>query len=338
MFCTNCGAELLPNANFCTKCGAKTENSTTPMKSCSSIQSFHNFRPHPDVFPLLWFADGQYRNIDVKQEALQESYSTDCFNVKIYGAPEPSALYSNMEIRKPIGEVPRPPYYPTYKDLTPEQKYKYLEFLADPYGEHDISYVFIFYYGLERQLISGHFDSAFDVILKLRDKYSNKSFQQYSANALALTSVLLNKQDKFVDFIASLDKDYELSMSANLYILLKYTMKEPLTAIELMRFSSDFGFTNKRYIKNNSELFEKCLHEVMLESQGFDGLEIPKSRLSSFDTPVFANVSLIKTTINAPNFFSSKELIGKGYMLLNMAHSKCKEVLAEQRKTKSTKS
>jgi hypothetical protein len=109
---------------------------------------------------------------------------------------EPSLIYTKEAIIPPQDEslVPGPYYFQKYKDLSPEQRWICLWFLANPYNTPvDIGYVFILYYGLEQHLLQGNFDTAFNVILKLRDVHSNKVFQKYSSNALILSSLLKNK-------------------------------------------------------------------------------------------------------------------------------------------------
>jgi hypothetical protein len=223
-------------------------------------------------------------------------------------------------------------YYPSYRELTPEQRYKYLEFLATPYDQHDIGYVFIFYYGLERHLLSGDFDRAFDITLKLRDVHENASFQKYSANALALSSIVNKRPDRFVEFLQSTDKAHEMVMQPNLYVLIKYIIKQPLYAADLMRLSSSFEFTNRRYIKAYPELFEACLKEVMAETTGEQCLRIPAVKPSRTEMPIFANVALIRTTICVPDFFGNNKFFAAGLNLLQKAHEKCKAELAKQRK------
>lgn len=287
---------------------------------------------HPDVLPLLWFADGAMCNIDVKKEALISSYTNEFCTVKTYGTEEPSALYAKLPIKKPSREIGRPPYYPSYEELTPEQRYKYLEFLATPYEAHDMGYVFIFYYGLERHLLCGDFDRAFDVILKLRDVHENASFQKYSANALAISSIVNNRPDRFEDFLQSTDKAHEMIMHPNLYVLIKSLINQPLLASDLMRLSSSFGFTNRRYIKSNPELFEACLKETMSDINGEQYLRMPSIKPSRTEMPIFANVSLTRTTISLPDFFGDSRFFGAGLNVLQQAHEKCKLELARQRK------
>ena len=59
-------------------------------------------------------------------------------------------------------------YYPSYKNLKAENRYVYLNWLRDVTAPIPIGYVFIFYYGLERHLLFGKFEQAFDMIVKLR--------------------------------------------------------------------------------------------------------------------------------------------------------------------------
>jgi len=84
-------------------------------------------------------------------------------------------------LKLPIKEPTRPDsveplgYYPSYAALRPEQRWVYLNWLRNVTEEVNIGYVFIYYYGLERQLLTGKFDRAFDEILKLREYHQNKS-------------------------------------------------------------------------------------------------------------------------------------------------------------------
>ena len=93
---------------------------------------------------------------------------------------EPSLIYTKQPVVVPndVSIVERPPFFPTYSGLTPEQKGVYIKLLQNPYDNSvDIGFVFILYYGLERHLLVGDYERAYKVILKLRDVHSNASFQ-----------------------------------------------------------------------------------------------------------------------------------------------------------------
>jgi hypothetical protein len=125
-----------------------------------------NDRIHDDVKSLLWFGDGKYKNITREQMSSDgEYYEIGGYRIKIRyhgGADiEPSLILMNLPIKQPVDEmlIPRPPYYPQYVGLTPEQRWIYLKLLINPYNDKiDIGYVFILYYGLERHLLHGDFD------------------------------------------------------------------------------------------------------------------------------------------------------------------------------------
>ncbi len=297
---------------------------------------------HPDIKDLLWVADGMRKNYtNSKKEEVYE------FNgVRIVfssmNQDEPSLIYTKLPLAnvQNISAVERPPYYPTYAQLTPQQKYVYWQLLANPYNPNiDIGFVFILYYGLERHLLNGNYEKAFEVILKLRDVHSNKSFQSYSANALILTCLCKQRADLAYKFMNSLDKDFELHFSDNLFILCKFSLDIPLTAKDIMRLAKSFEFSNMNYIKNNPELFVEILANNMTEKYYRDTLligdfitvsENKKARKQS--VPIFANVSIIDKMIDVPLLIESFKFKKAMYDLLETTHEHVKSKVAELRK------
>ena len=91
---------------------------------------------HDDLRDLIWIADGKYKNYKQTQED-NNSIDLNGFRLTIsfMNQEEPSLIYTNQKISLPrkIEDVERPPYYPTYSGLTPEQKWVYLNLLANPY-------------------------------------------------------------------------------------------------------------------------------------------------------------------------------------------------------------
>jgi hypothetical protein len=255
---------------------------------------------------------------------------------------EPSLIYTKKAIIQPQDglNVPVPYYSPRYKDLSPEQRWMYLQFLADPYNANfDIGYVFILYYGLERHLLHGDFDGAFKVIIKLRDIRSNKSFQKYSGNAVILSSLLKGKGEYAVEFVKSLDTDYKFWFSDNLLLLCYYSFNIPLLPKHLMRMAKIFGFTKTNYIKKSPDVFEKCLLNTIKEMIGSENINIKKyipdselANLSYEDTPVYVNSSIIGNTIPVPMLTSNSKLKTEMNILLESAHEATKAKLSEMRK------
>lgn len=298
---------------------------------------------HDDLNGLIWVADGKFKNYNSKPDV--ENYYT-FGNVRMSWTfswtEEPSLIYSNLSVQKPKNdtEVPRPSYWPTYKELSPEQKWVYLKLLSNPYTNNiDIGFVFILYYGLERHLLAGDFDNAFDTILKLRDVHTNKSFQSYSANALILTAMMHQRGEKIIEFISSLDKDYELHFSDNLFLICYYSFKIPIEPKDIMRMAKTFEFTNNNYIKKYPELFEESLLAILLLRFQKANILLSElvttselSELNYDDTSIFANMSIINETIKIPRLCDNLKLKTEINQILNEAHEMTKNKIQLLRK------
>ena len=128
-----------------------------------------DFTIPPSIFKLIWFCDGPLKNYSpttvVKKDTV--NFVTIIYE---YISNEPSAISVNEIIKQPYNtQTERPPYFPCYKELTSEQKWQYLKTLENIYNpDNDIGYVFLFYYGLERHLLEGDLENAFNTILKLK--------------------------------------------------------------------------------------------------------------------------------------------------------------------------
>ena len=280
-----------------------------------------------------------------------ESYTIGGYRIRIryHGGLdiEPSVIMMNMPIKQPIDYmlIPRPPYYPQYVGLTPEQRWIYLKLLTNPYNDKiDIGYVFILYYGLERHLLHGDFNSAFNVILKLRDVHKNKSFQSYSGNALILSALWKGKGEYIPLFIKSLDNEYEYNFSENLLLMSYYSFNVPFSAKDIMRMAKIFLFKNLNYIKNNPDVFEQCLKEIIKEKAGFDYVDLKNyftddviSKLKRTEGSIYANTSLIDQVISIPVLITNMKFKAEMYMYLRLAHDKTKQVIADMRKGSKTK-
>lgn len=305
------------------------------------------FTLHEDLQGLVWIADGKFKNYDLNAAKTKSGKSFEIngirFSISMMGQKEPSLIFTKERISAPKEGlvVERPPYFPTYFDLTPEQKWTYIKLLANPYDTSiDIGYVFILYYGLERHLLEGDFEKAFRVILKLRDVHTNKSFQSYSANALVLTSMLYKRADLALEFIESLNKDHELAFSDNLFVVCYFSFDLPLKARDLMRMAKTFEFTNNNYIRNQPNIFEECLCSVMEAKIGSLELDIKRyvtktelRKIRVQEVNIFANTSIRDKVFPVPllaDVFQLKKIVNQ---LLELAHEKTKETLAIMRKS-----
>jgi len=299
---------------------------------------------HNDLRNLLWIGDGKYKNYTQTNDD-KNSIEINDFRITIsfQNQEEPSLIYTNQKISQPrkIDEVERPPYYPTYSALTPEQKWVYLNLLANPYNSSiNIGFVFILYYGLERHLLLGNFEKAIDVIIKLRDVHTNKSFQSYSANAIVLSCMLHQRGDLVLKFIESLDKEHELSFSDNLFLICYSSFDLPLFPKDIMRMAKTFEFNNTNYIKKYPDFFLGCLKKAIQEKLGTESIDLKKylttseiKKIKKQDVRIFANMSIIDQSISIPLLSENFKIKREMYNFLEIAHESVKNKLAEMRKS-----
>ena len=329
--------KFFKNKNLLNKTQTSLEKAVSVTnKSIQSNQYILNV--HPDIRNYLWIGNGNYQNYVPNQTFINVDNIT--FTVSFSTDEEPSLIYLDLPISTITENVERPPYYPTYKTLTPEQRGIYWKLLANPYDNTiDIGYVFILYYGLERYLLTENYEQAIDIILKLRDVHNNKSFQSYSANAVILTCLSKQRADIVLKFLNSLNKDYEFDFSPDLYLFCKYSLNIPLTSEEIIRMAKSFEFTKTNYIKNYPDLFLKNLSFNISDKFKSDNIPWDKiitktefNKLRKEEVMIFANTSIIDKTIRVPSLLSSFKLKKNINDLLNQTHEDVKKELAELRK------
>jgi len=312
-----------------------------PAERNTNLQNYL-LKVHPDIRELLWIADGPGKNYTPSENQNVYEYEGFRVTVSIGTVTEPSLISSRQPITmvNDVSSVERPPYFPTYEQITPEQKGVYWKLLENPYDPSiDIGFVFILYYGLERHLLEGSFERAFDVILKLRDVHRNGSFQDYSAHALILTSLFRQRADLAVKFFSSLDKEYEFNFSDDLYLLCKFGLGIPLTYKDMARMAKTFEFTNTNYIKKYPQIFEGNLRNELIEKYGSDAIDMKRfvsstewRRLKKQTVPVFANMSIQNRTVDMPVISDSFKLKNTVYDILKATHETTKKQLAQMRK------
>ena len=328
----------IKNRKTAIKSPAKIEKQKNPAESNSrtivSQTDFSNggeFHLHSDLEGLLWFADGEYQNIDLKENRQTIRRNGMTFYFYDYMKEEPSLIFTKMPIVIPddIRDIPRPQYFPRYSELIPEQKGVYAELLKNPYNtDIDIGYVFILYYGLERHLLYGNWQKAVDVIKKLRKVHKNDSFQAYSAYALIYTAFYRNIPELAEELIKNLD-----SLAPYSRLFFSFLFDIPFSAKSIINMCTTFGFKNKNYIKKFPELFEKTLAEKIREKTGKDYVKIAEhismsevEELEQHKIPAFANLSLRLTTITIPYLYENEKLRLFFYNLLADTHETVKAI------------
>jgi len=205
---------------------------------------------------------------------------------------DPSTIYSMLPIVDPksVEYVPKLSYFPSYSEMHPEQRGLYLRWLYDVRREIDIGYVFVYYYGLERHLVIGDFDAAFDEIQLLRKHHTNGSFQSYSASALVYSCLLRKRPDKLLQLYES---GFDYFDNANLLILHHSGLDIPPDM--MFQLACILSGVNRRYVKLKPDLYKQKISEVLTEKFGEPSYPLT-SRFSLDDVegipyPIFANIS-----------------------------------------------
>lgn len=183
----------------------------------------------------------------------------------------------------------------------------------------------------------GDAESAFNMILKLRQTHKNRSFMSYSSNALVAACMFHRRVDWFERFMQSVADVDEITVDA-IYVLAKHSLGMGLTARELMQIAGKVGFTNYRYIKGESVLFEQELRKVLLER--FSAEEMPLSNFVLRKSPVvqqviLANYSIDKQqrVVNVPSIIENQLFSHTTLELLETAHERVKVLVREYRRS-----
>ncbi len=243
---------------------------------------------------------------------------------------EPSLIWTKLPI-KPNNDLYKDPmYYPSYSKFYPETRYQYLNWLRDVTQETNLSYVFLYFYGLERHLLVGDYDKAVDEIIRLLQYHSKASFRSYAIRSLIIASIARKRVDiiKRAPFILEEEIDEALALR-----ILEGTT---LSADDMINIASVVGFTNKRYIKLHPDLFRSKLQELINDFEAQYGKIMTVFNLKDFKyrpTNAFANLSLPDTVRNVkvPQILENTKFKNGVKEMLTTAHQKVKEELIMQR-------
>ena len=249
---------------------------------------------------------------------------------------EPSVIYKDLPVSKPPNDeiVERPQYYPSFIALDPYQRWKYLNWLNNISDTIDIGYVFLYYYGLERNLLLGDFETSYQEILFLRKFHNNsKSFESYSYNALLFGSVYRNRFDiaKFV-----MENESRNGID-NIDLLFKYRFSQAITIEDLMTLAKKVKGVNLNYIKKIPEKYQAAMSLVLSDKFGssdypihslYEIQDIPRRQILTF-----ANLSFPSSLRepHLPNFLEFQPFLIELSEIFSKAHTLVKEDLIRER-------
>ena len=272
-----------------------------------------SYNINPKILPLLYFTDGRLKNIDSE-------------------VGEPSAISINFPVAE--GQFQKLNYYPSYSELTPEQRDGFLSWLStDLSNVPDIGFAFLLLYCLERHILHDEYlEESLKIISKLQSQINNGSFDYYSSTSIGYIFFIHKRLDllKYVD----LNK-----CDIKLQILLSHK----LSADKLISLATEVDFRNRYYIKEYPELFKKALIESLKREFGseyfeYELLNIQKLKKEPY---MFSNYSLRKGNnrpdLLMPDPLSDKKLCHEIYVKLQRAHDQVKGFLEIKRAVESKK-
>lgn len=310
-----------------------------------------NFNISTEIFDLLFFADGIYKNcecvnkvpdfisfnVDIEKKQFlffKPSFSFKCS--KSSSVPfEPSAIFTVESIlkRRDFKDFEAPGYFPTYLELTPIQRYAYLKYLENPFAaDANMSYVYLFYYGLERNLFTDKYEKAIEIIQKLMTIFNSKGFISHSITSLLYIALIRNDQQRIMEYLNS--NYFEYIKSSLLYYCF-FTYKIPIPITYIIKNTSLYNFYNKLYIKKCPNYFTQTFSELFYSKYGkkeiFINDFVSSKEFSKYDfisNSLFTNNYLPKFTDHIPYDYEYKSFNSIIRTLLEETHLEVKKNMA----------
>jgi hypothetical protein len=243
---------------------------------------------------------------------------------KIRPYSEPSLIWRKLPVQENDELEMNPMYFPSYSGLSPTCRYQYLNWLKDITKPTNLSYVFLYYYGLERNLLVGKYKEAVKEIFRLLQWHDKGTFRSYAQTALLIAGIHKKDTELFKNSNLILDGH------TNEGLIGKKLINQNITPKDIIKLSNNVGFTNKRYIKLYPDMFELELGRLQREHEYDNGplLEmIDLSKLKYEVSSVFANVSIpVKVRqIKIPQLLSDENFKNQLKTLLEKTHISIKE-------------
>lgn len=304
------------------------------IKRNSSV-SFETELPNKDLLYISYDKEIPRVNRGIRITIRLDSNGNVFMDDKAEQVPDPSTIYIHLPISDE-NEVPGLPYWPHYIELTSGQRYNYLQWLRNVEQPIDMGYVFLYYYGLERQLLIGDFDKAFDEIVKLRNAHNNKSFHKYSENALVHAAIMRDK----IDALIELHERTEISGYSNAMFLLAFNAGLDLGEEQLILIFHKAFTISRKPVKENKSLFTECLSSTLNRRYGKPSFTIKDYDISKTKTVTearFANYSFPEEIqyVDITDFYQCKPLIQELQSVFDETYTLYKSKKAELKSDKT---
>jgi len=289
--------------------------------------AYSSFIPEP-TRSFLFITDADVSNIEVAGSmriviSIGSDGVTTNFDHHTNLNAEPSMIWTKLKVAKNNKLEESPMYYPAYSTLSPEQRYQYLMWLQDVTQPTNLSYVFLYYYGLERHLLLGDFYKSADEIIRLLNFHDKGSFRSYAETAL-MTAMIYRKKFDFLH-----EKDFVFQNISNEWLMIRKKLQASLTTEQLMSISSRVGFRNRNYIKKVPTEFAKVLESLVLKYELENDLIlncIEDSDLEFYESNCFGNLSIPNEvrSVKVPDILRNEKFKAIVCSLLQDAHDTIK--------------
>lgn len=312
----------------------KDSESLIPIKSSNSLSK--SLRIPEPTRSLVWITDEDPSlaespmSINVTISLTEDGGVESSIKEKGFYS-EPSLIWTRLPVKENNDLETEAMYYPRYAAFDPEHRYQYLNWLRDITQPTNLSYVFLYFYGLERHMLIGDYDNAVDEIIRLMKNHKKGSFISYATTSLIVASIARNRMDivKRAPFLLEEEVDEALA--------LRIMLGTPLTGEDVIQMAYRVGFKNHRYIKLYPEQFEKILNEKIAEFEKQFGPILKMFDIDSFKREprnVFANMSIPDEyrVVKVPQIVSNQKFKSAMFNLLQATHDSIKEDLREKRK------
>ncbi len=302
-----------------------------PLAQKSVIPSLHI--PEP-TRSLLWVTDEDTSKIEqagsINVVVSITDYGVDVNQKENGYFAEPSLIWTKLPVSPNDELAQEAMYWPSYSRFYPKIRYQYLNWLRDITQPTNLSYVFLYFYGLERHLLIGDYDAAVNEILRLVKHHDKKSFQRYAASSLTVASIARNRLDIIDRAPFLLDEEIDETLALRIY---KGTT---MSTDDIIDIASKVGFTNKRYVKLHPEIFKSELQKLINEFEVNHGKLLSVFKLDDFrqeKTNVFANLSIPERIrlVKVPVILDNPRFKSGIRTLLQTAHENVKRQLTAKR-------
>ena len=211
---------------------------------------------------------------------------------------QPSVLYTKQKVA--FNSLSEPlSYWPSYSELTPEQRGRYLAWLQEGRGRIDeLGYVFLFFYGLERYVLRDAVEdlpkarhsnlcAIIEEVLRLRELFAdNRSFDTYSNQLLDLIYILHwphrvdDRRGAFPDNQSAIGK----------YVVAKYANAEPEKAIDAdwaLHWLLAYGPVKRTKVVRENYPLLRAIFRSFYEREAGGGITVPtcKKKLDIWINP-----------------------------------------------------